>query len=133
MCVCVCPGTRYRRRGVDPLGKVANFVETEMVRLLLLRLSLSLFCVLPLLCVSLQILQAGSHHASYVLVRGSVPVFWTQPGTKYRPPPIIERGYLLTLQHVLAGSKHSLQYAILKLTMCHVHKVHIPYLYLTTY
>ena len=55
-----------------------------------------LFCVLPLLCVSLQILQAGSHHASYVLVRGSVPVFWTQPGTKYRPPPIIERGYLLT-------------------------------------
>ena len=27
-----CPGTRYRRRGVDPLGNVANFVETEMVR-----------------------------------------------------------------------------------------------------
>jgi hypothetical protein len=46
---------------------IANFVETEMI------------------------LQAGSHHVSYVLVRGSVPIFWTQPGSKYRPPPIIER------------------------------------------
>ena len=26
------------------------------------------------------------------MVRGSVPVFWTQPGYKYRPPPIIEKG-----------------------------------------
>ena len=42
-----------------------------------------------------QILQAGSHCVSYVLVRGSVPVFWTQPGSKYRPPPIIERGIIV--------------------------------------
>ena len=90
---CLHLGTRYKRRGVDAVGDVANFVETEMVSIppppppppLLL-------CILHLsLCVS-QILQAGSHNASYVLVRGSVPVFWTQPGTKYRPPPIIERG-----------------------------------------
>ena len=28
---CSLSGTRYRRRGVDALGNVANFVETEMV------------------------------------------------------------------------------------------------------
>ena len=43
-------------------------------------------------CLVLQILEAGSHQVSYVMVRGSVPVFWTQPGYKYRPPPIIEKG-----------------------------------------
>ena len=61
-------GTRYRRRGVDKDGHVANYVETEML------------------------VQCGTHVVSYVIVRGSVPVYWTQPGTKYRPPPIIENG-----------------------------------------
>ncbi|XP_043199196.1 phosphatidylinositide phosphatase SAC2-like [Amphibalanus amphitrite] len=60
-------GTRYRRRGVDPDGWVANYVETE------------------------QILSSGDHHLSFVQVRGSVPVFWAQPGYRYRPPPRLER------------------------------------------
>ena len=47
-----------------------------------------------------QILQAGSHCVSYVLVRGSVPVFWTQPGSKYRPPPIIERGIYMYMIYI---------------------------------
>ncbi|XP_037093651.1 phosphatidylinositide phosphatase SAC2-like [Pollicipes pollicipes] len=60
-------GTRYRRRGVDADGCVANYVETE------------------------QVLTCGRHHLSFVQVRGSVPVFWAQPGYKYRPPPRLER------------------------------------------
>ena len=60
-------GTRYRRRGVDPEGWVANYVETE------------------------QILSSGDHHLSFVQIRGSVPVFWAQPGYRYRPPPRLER------------------------------------------
>jgi hypothetical protein len=30
--ICSNPGTRYKRRGVDEWGNVANFVETEQVR-----------------------------------------------------------------------------------------------------
>ncbi|KAK9882655.1 hypothetical protein WA026_022521 [Henosepilachna vigintioctopunctata] len=61
-------GTRYKRRGVDEAGHVANYVETE------------------------QLIMYHSHEVSFVQVRGSVPVFWSQPGYKYRPPPRIDRG-----------------------------------------
>lgn len=61
-------GTRYKRRGVDEDGKCANYVETE------------------------QIVAYQSHIVSFVQVRGSVPVFWSQPGYKYRPPPRIDKG-----------------------------------------
>ncbi|CAD5112984.1 DgyrCDS2188 [Dimorphilus gyrociliatus] len=58
-------GTRYRRRGVDGEGNCANYVETE------------------------QIVKHGDHILSFAIIRGSVPVFWTQNGVKYRPPPKI--------------------------------------------
>ena len=60
-------GTRYLRRGVDDEGKVANYVETE------------------------QILVFKGHVISFVQVRGSIPVYWSQPGYKYRPPPRLDR------------------------------------------
>lgn len=47
-------GTRMWRRGANLNGDVANFVETE------------------------QILQANGYVASYVQVRGSIPVIWEQ-------------------------------------------------------
>lgn len=28
---------------------------------------------------------------AFVQVRGSIPVYWSQPGYKYRPPPRIDR------------------------------------------
>lgn len=59
---------RYKRRGVDENGEVANYVETE------------------------QIVSYQSHEVSFVQVRGSVPVYWSQPGFKYRPPPKIDKG-----------------------------------------
>lgn len=58
-------GTRYKRRGVDQHGHVANYVETELM------------VIKP------------PHIASFVQVRGSVPVFWSQPSAKYRPPPML--------------------------------------------
>lgn len=63
-------GTRYKRRGVDENGDCANYVETE------------------------QILSFRHHQLSFTQVRGSVPIYWSQPGYKYRPPPILDRGIL---------------------------------------
>ncbi|KAL1494584.1 hypothetical protein ABEB36_010159 [Hypothenemus hampei] len=60
-------GTRYKRRGVDDDGEVANYVETE------------------------QIITYQSHEVSFLQVRGSVPIFWSQPGYKYRPPPRLDK------------------------------------------
>jgi len=49
-------GTRFVVRGVDDDGHVANFVETE------------------------QIVQLENDVSSHVQIRGSVPLFWEQPG-----------------------------------------------------
>ena len=68
---------RYKRRGVDEEGNCANYVETE------------------------QILSFRQHQMSFTQIRGSVPVYWSQPGYKYRPPPRLDRGkfiYLFIIQ-----------------------------------
>jgi hypothetical protein len=61
-------GTRYKRRGIDEDGNVANMVETE------------------------QILSLRQHQISFTGIRGSVPLYWSQPGYKYRPAPRIDKG-----------------------------------------
>ncbi|GBP27703.1 Phosphatidylinositide phosphatase SAC2 [Eumeta japonica] len=65
-------GTRYNRRGIDSNGKVANYVETEQI--------VSIIC------------SDSIHRASFIQVRGSVPIFWSQPEYKFRPPPRLDRG-----------------------------------------
>ncbi|XP_073963229.1 phosphatidylinositide phosphatase spermathreecae isoform X2 [Choristoneura fumiferana] len=65
-------GTRYNRRGIEPGGKVANYVETEQI--------VSIMC------------SDSIHRASFVQVRGSVPIFWSQPDYKFRPPPRLDKG-----------------------------------------
>ena len=72
-------GTRYKRRGVNEEGHVANYVETE------------------------QILLYHHYALSFLLVRGSVPVHWSQPGYKYRPPPKLDRS---PEEDQLAFSRH---------------------------
>lgn len=67
-------GTRYKRRGIDEEGFVANYVETE------------------------QILSLRQHQISFTQIRGSVPLFWSQPGYKYRPPPRIDKGLFACCQ-----------------------------------
>ncbi|XP_037967524.2 phosphatidylinositide phosphatase SAC2 [Plutella xylostella] len=64
-------GTRYNRRGIEPGGKVANYVETEQI--------VSIIC------------SDTIHRASFVQVRGSVPIFWSQPEVKFRPPPKLDK------------------------------------------
>lgn len=59
---------RYKRRGVDTDGHVANYVETE------------------------QQIHVHSHTLSFVQSRGSVPVFWSQAGYRYNPRPRLEKG-----------------------------------------
>lgn len=60
-------GTRYKRRGCDDRGHVANFVETE------------------------QIFKSEQHYTSLVIIRGSIPLYWYQSGINYRPPPVLIR------------------------------------------
>ncbi|EGT35223.1 hypothetical protein CAEBREN_12651 [Caenorhabditis brenneri] len=60
-------GARYLRRGIDESSNVANFVETELI------------------------LNIFEHELSFVQCRGSIPVFWSQRGFKYRPPLTINR------------------------------------------
>jgi phosphatidylinositol 4-phosphatase len=56
------PGLRYTARGADIHGNVSNFVETE------------------------QIVSHGDHFASYVQVRGSIPLLWQQEACiRYKP------------------------------------------------
>lgn len=61
-------GTRSKRRGLDETGACANYVETE------------------------QMIEFGHHRVSFVQVRGSIPVYWSQTGVKYRPPPKLDKG-----------------------------------------
>lgn len=52
-------GTRFNVRGVNDDGQVANFVETEQ-------------------CIFLD--DRDAKYSSYLMLRGSVPLFWEQPG-----------------------------------------------------
>jgi SacI homology domain len=62
-------GTRYITRGVDALGDVANFVETEQV-------------VWTESCPEV--------YSAFVVIRGSVPVFWRQTNGIARPSPELD-------------------------------------------
>ncbi|CAG2176771.1 unnamed protein product, partial [Oppiella nova] len=57
-------GTRLFMRGIDSDGHPANYVETE------------------------QIVEYESSQSSFVQIRGSIPLHWTQlPDLRYKPPP----------------------------------------------
>lgn len=63
-------GTRYITRGVDAMGDVANFVESE------------------------QIVWRGDSElvASFLIIRGSIPIFWRQVDGIARPVPQVDPG-----------------------------------------
>jgi len=60
-------GLRYQRRGIDDEGHVANFVETEMMVRAKAFGKVSLF--------------------SFVQIRGSIPLKWSQSPWSMKPPP----------------------------------------------
>ncbi|CAK7222797.1 hypothetical protein SCUCBS95973_004958 [Sporothrix curviconia] len=75
-------GLRYLRRGVDEDGNVANAVETEQI------LSPS---VVNQLAESQPLPeQPISKTYSFVQVRGSIPLFWTQSPFSLKPVPVIQ-------------------------------------------
>lgn len=65
------PGLRYQRRGINDLGQVANYVETEQI--LFVRRS------------------AQTHLFSFTQFRGSIPLYWSQSPFALKPPPLLER------------------------------------------
>lgn len=86
-------GTRFYRRGIDAENNVANFVETEEL-----------------------VLSSDGAIASYVQVRGSIPVYWSQePTLKYTPKALLTpsmseekaafacAGHMKSLNHVYNG------------------------------
>ncbi|KAI9291423.1 hypothetical protein K502DRAFT_296956, partial [Neoconidiobolus thromboides FSU 785] len=65
-------GMRYQRRGVNECGDVANFTETEQI---------------------LELKRESINHVcSFLQIRGSIPLFWSQSPYSLRPIPIMERG-----------------------------------------
>jgi hypothetical protein len=64
-------GTRFYRRGIDTYNDVANFVETEEL-----------------------LLHPDGTLTSFVQVRGSIPVFWSQePSLMYTPKCTLNQAY----------------------------------------
>ncbi|KAM3863437.1 phosphatidylinositide phosphatase SAC2 [Diretmus argenteus] len=78
-------GMRYKRRGVDTDGRVANYVETE------------------------QLIHVHSHTLSFVQSRGSVPVFWSQAGYRYNPRPRLEKEEKETIPYFAAHFEEQLK------------------------
>ncbi|CAL8097427.1 unnamed protein product [Orchesella dallaii] len=71
-------GTRLFSRGIDSSGSVSNFVETE------------------------QIVEYDGDMTSFVQIRGSIPLYWSQrPNLRYKPKP-----ELLQHNNAEAYSKH---------------------------
>ncbi|KAJ1028361.1 hypothetical protein NDA16_001531 [Ustilago loliicola] len=69
-------GLRYQRRGINESGQVANFVETEQI-LYFLHSSTKPELIGDLL--------------SFVQIRGSIPLYWSQSPFSLKPPPVLER------------------------------------------
>lgn len=77
-------GARFYRRGIAPDGHVANDVETEQI---VSKPLSSAFYAPPAQHTSTK--RASPHYTSYVMMRGSIPIYWTQDSTNMSPRPPI--------------------------------------------
>jgi len=79
-------GTRFKKRGVDENGNVANFVETEQVSIFFENIfksfrKVDFFLIMKLTLLFFpKIIDVYGHSLSFVILRGSIPIFWSQPG-----------------------------------------------------
>jgi hypothetical protein len=64
-------GTRYNKRGLSPTGHVANEVETEQI-----------------IALNKPWIEGRGGFSSYVMIRGSIPLFWKQ-ANPWSPKPDI--------------------------------------------
>ncbi|CAH8530874.1 unnamed protein product [Schistosoma turkestanicum] len=77
-------GTRFNVRGIDREGNCANTVETE------------------------QLVEISGHRFSFVQLRGSVPIYWSQkPNLRYKPAVLLGGGGAAAAA-VAAGSSNEL-------------------------
>ena len=80
------PGVRHWRRGADAEGAVANFVETEQI-VEIVRLSKTTAEDKSSNAPAKLSRDPRPSVASFVQVRGSIPLLWSQiPELKYKPP-----------------------------------------------
>jgi hypothetical protein len=84
-------GARFLKRGTDEKGHVANDVETEQI--------VSDALTTPFYApakrhsksgAKVQARKANPRYTSYVMHRGSIPIYWTQDSTNLSPRPPIE-------------------------------------------
>lgn len=83
------PGVRHWRRGADAEGAVANFVETEQIVEIvrLAKSSASASAATTNNAPTKLSRDPRPSVASFVQVRGSIPLLWSQiPELKYKPP-----------------------------------------------
>ncbi|GMF51695.1 unnamed protein product [[Candida] boidinii] len=74
-------GLRYMRRGVDSNGDVANFVETEQILLY------------DNLNVNSTTNNKNLNYSKFKIIRGSIPLFFTQDSSKLQPTPVVKKDY----------------------------------------
>lgn len=79
-------GARFYKRGINVDGYVANDVETEQI----VSKPVTTPFYWPASRFDASTLRASPHFASYVMMRGSIPVFWTQDSNNMSPRPPIE-------------------------------------------
>ncbi|KOS13924.1 polyphosphoinositide phosphatase [Malassezia pachydermatis] len=82
-------GARFYKRGISEDGHVANDVETEQI---VNKPITSPFFAPPGRYMSQKdhVLRPSPHFTSYVMMRGSIPIYWTQDSTNMSPKPPIE-------------------------------------------
>ncbi|PWN31122.1 hypothetical protein BDZ90DRAFT_230116 [Jaminaea rosea] len=76
-------GARFLKRGANDAGQVANDVETEQI--VSEALTTPFYAAEHAHCYA-----ANPRFTSYVMHRGSIPIFWTQDSTNMSPRPPIE-------------------------------------------
>ncbi|KAI8458463.1 SacI homology domain-containing protein [Phakopsora pachyrhizi] len=90
------PGLRYQRRGIDSKGSVANFVETEFI----LETQRNPYIEDDRVTVEVS---KPKIFWSFVQIRGSIPLFWSQSAMAIKPP-IISEG--TSNENLVAVEKH---------------------------
>lgn len=78
-------GARFHKRGTDDEGYVANDVETEQI----VHEPTTSPVYAPSADGAAHPHTPSPHFTSYVMLRGSIPVFWTQDSTNMSPRPPI--------------------------------------------
>lgn len=96
-------GTRFFRRGIDKnvITKICSAVEWRSINVFLVIFKLQGNCAN--FVETEQIVEYSNDRVSFVQIRGSIPLYWSQyPNLKYKPKLSIE----MSREHVAAATQH---------------------------